>query len=209
MKHNGHARTDDTRAALLAAARRLFARSGYDGTSIRAITTAAKANLGAVTYHFGSKRSLYETVLEQVVTPLAARVKAAVEGPGSTLDRAERAVRAFFEHYEENPEMPKLMLQEIAAGKPAPPPIARVMGVVSARLCDLVREGQAAGEIRQGDAGLLARSIVSQPVFLTITGRIVEQIPGLFGGGTLPTHEQVVEHAARFARGGLALPGAA
>ena len=36
--------------------------TGYDATSIRAITQAAGVNLGTITYRFGSKEALYEAV---------------------------------------------------------------------------------------------------------------------------------------------------
>jgi len=48
----------DTRTQLLDAAERLFAERGFRGTSIRAITDLAGANLAAVGYHFGSKAEL-------------------------------------------------------------------------------------------------------------------------------------------------------
>jgi AcrR family transcriptional regulator len=195
-----------TRAALIASARRLFARRGYDGTSVRSITHEARANLGAVTYHFGSKQGLYEAVLEHVLSPLAARVGTAVASPGASLDRIERIVRAFFEHLEENQDMPHLMLQEIAAGKTPPPPVARVLGTVAGHLTALIREGQAAGEIRAGDPILLALSVISQPVHLTVTRRLAKTIGGIDQADPA-THDRVVEHAARFARAGLAVSG--
>ena len=67
-----------TRTELIAAGRKLFGRRGFDGASIRAITKEAGANLGAVTYHFGSKHGLYSAVLEEGLRPMAARVQAAV-----------------------------------------------------------------------------------------------------------------------------------
>ncbi|MDP7449002.1 MAG: TetR family transcriptional regulator, partial [Candidatus Latescibacteria bacterium] len=47
--------TRDTRVRLLDAAEGLFAGHGLDGTSLRAITSAANVNLASVNYHFGSK----------------------------------------------------------------------------------------------------------------------------------------------------------
>jgi len=46
------------------AAAALFERHGFGGTSIRAITDAARANLGAVTYYFKSKAALFSAVME-------------------------------------------------------------------------------------------------------------------------------------------------
>ena len=45
------------------AAERLFAESGYDGTSIRAIVAKAQVNQAAITYHFDGKDGLYREVL--------------------------------------------------------------------------------------------------------------------------------------------------
>ena len=49
----------DTISRLLDAAERQFGEHGYDGVGMRALAEAAKVNLGATTYHFGSKRALY------------------------------------------------------------------------------------------------------------------------------------------------------
>jgi len=60
----------DTKDRILDAAETLFADQGFSATSLRAITTAAEANLAAVNYHFGSKEGLIEAVLARRVTPL-------------------------------------------------------------------------------------------------------------------------------------------
>jgi AcrR family transcriptional regulator len=62
--------TTDTRQRLLDAAERLFAENGLDGTSLRAITTEADANLAAVNYHFQSKEGLITAVFERRIGPL-------------------------------------------------------------------------------------------------------------------------------------------
>ncbi|MGZ8281684.1 MAG: TetR/AcrR family transcriptional regulator [Allosphingosinicella sp.] len=47
------------------AAESLFIRLGYDGTSIRAISSRAKVNLGTVVYHWGTKEALFREVLRR------------------------------------------------------------------------------------------------------------------------------------------------
>jgi AcrR family transcriptional regulator len=49
----------ETRGRLLAAAERLFARHGFEATSVRDITSEADCNVAAVNYHFGGKEKLY------------------------------------------------------------------------------------------------------------------------------------------------------
>jgi AcrR family transcriptional regulator len=53
---------EDTSQRLLDAAEAMFAEHGFAETSLRAITTRARANLAAVHYHFGSKDELLRAV---------------------------------------------------------------------------------------------------------------------------------------------------
>ena len=54
-----------TRERILGVAETLFARHGFAGASLRQVTAAAKVNLAAVNYHFGSKESLIEEVFRR------------------------------------------------------------------------------------------------------------------------------------------------
>jgi TetR/AcrR family transcriptional regulator len=55
-----------SRAAILDAAEELFARDGYDATSLADIGDAAGVSRGTPTYFFGSKEELYMAVLERL-----------------------------------------------------------------------------------------------------------------------------------------------
>jgi AcrR family transcriptional regulator len=60
----------DTKQKILDAAQHLFAREGFQSTSLRAITKRAGVNIAAINYHFGSKESLLKAVIERHLTPL-------------------------------------------------------------------------------------------------------------------------------------------
>jgi AcrR family transcriptional regulator len=195
----------DTRAALLAAGRKLFAHGGYDGTSVRSITGEAGANLGAVTYHFGSKEGLYRAVLDGVLGPLADRIARAVAGEEPVLVRVDRVVRTYIQALAANPDLPHLLLQEIAAGKLPPAPVLEMLTRVAGLLRGLMVEGQERGEIRAGDPLLLALSLVSQPVYLALVRRAAHHLSGAdpFAPETLDALE---DHVAGIAVAGLAAP---
>src|ERR1700746_711612 len=53
-----------TRAAILASARKAFARSGYDGVGVRGIAQGAGVTAMLVNRYFGSKEHLFEEVVE-------------------------------------------------------------------------------------------------------------------------------------------------
>lgn len=74
----------ETRAALLAAAKRLLAERGYAGTRVRDLTAASGANLAAVNYHFGSKEALLNEALQVSFREWGDRIaQAARVGPGT------------------------------------------------------------------------------------------------------------------------------
>lgn len=168
-----------TRADLVAAGRKLFASKGFDGTSVRALTKEAGTNLGAVTYHFGSKRGLYTAVLEDGVRPLAARVKRAASGPGTARERMLAVVEAYFAHLTEHPDLPHLMLQEVAAGKEPPAVIVEIIQSVKETIARLQLEGVEDGSVRPGHPVLTALSVVSQPVYLTLVSPLLRRVGGI------------------------------
>jgi len=169
----------DTRTTLLCAARELFARSGYDGTSIRDITRKAGANLGAVTYHFGTKEKLYEEVLTRISVPFAARLEAESRRAAAPLARIELVVRALFEHLAGSRDLPPLMLHELSLDRPAPGPIRDLIAGIFGLLSDLVRAGQRDKSIVAGDPTLLTVSIVAQPVYMTLVRNPLRDVVGL------------------------------
>jgi len=191
-----------TRADLIAAGRKLFGQRGFDGTSIRAITAEAGANLGAVTYHFGSKRNLYSAVLEEGLRPMAARVRAAAASEGTALDRMLKIVAAYWDHFETRPDMPHLLLQEVAAGKQPPPVVAEIIKGVRDTIAGLQLEGEADGSVRPGHPVLTAMSVVCQPIFLTLVApmlRVVGPADLLQPGA----RAHVLEHILAFVRAAL------
>ncbi len=91
---------DDTRERILDQAERLFADKGFDGVTVRQITTAAGTNLAAVNYHFGSKQKLYLAVFAERWLPRAQRVldrlqELEAQG-GAALDQVIRALAESF-----------------------------------------------------------------------------------------------------------------
>lgn len=54
---------------LIEAAETLFADQGFDTVSVRDITTAAKANVAAVNYHFGSREGIVNATLARYLAP--------------------------------------------------------------------------------------------------------------------------------------------
>ncbi len=67
------AENQETTNRLLDTAERLFGERGYDGVGMRELAAQAKANLGAATYHFGSKKALYIETFMRRFRPINAQ----------------------------------------------------------------------------------------------------------------------------------------
>jgi len=87
-----------TRNRIIDSAEQLFATSGFNAASLRAITSAAKVNLAAVNYHFGSKEALIKEVFAGHLKPLNSERLAqltALEQQGPTPPTVEQIIEAF------------------------------------------------------------------------------------------------------------------
>jgi AcrR family transcriptional regulator len=185
-----------TRDRLIAHARRLFAIHGFRGASVREITTAARANLGAITYHFGSKRALYDATLDATFAELVGRVEATAQAPGSAGDRVRGVVQTLFAFFRERPEAPRLVLHELVSGARLPAQLAPYAQRNLGAIRRVVGDGVASGEFRAtADPLLVTFSLMSQVIWFAIAGR---EIAGILGQTDDPASfaERVSHHVA-------------
>jgi AcrR family transcriptional regulator len=82
----------DTRAAILAEARTLFAAQGYAGTSVRGVAAAAGVDAALVHHYFGSKDDLFVAALQ---VPLDPREVLLPVAQGGVAGAGERLLRTF------------------------------------------------------------------------------------------------------------------
>jgi AcrR family transcriptional regulator len=85
-----------TQARLVEAALDLVSERGEEGVTLREVTHAADANVAAVSYHFGSLKSLCDVATEHALERYLEAQEEAVSaiGPESTLEELARAFAA-------------------------------------------------------------------------------------------------------------------
>jgi len=107
-----------TRERLFDAAARLFAESGYRGASVRDICNQARANPGAVSYHFGGKRHLYRAVLRRASTDLAGVGTESILAEESEAESigAEETILRIFRRMQDDDTAIRLLLRDLADG---------------------------------------------------------------------------------------------
>jgi len=141
-------RTEATRAALIAAARALFADRGYPAVATEEIVRRAGVTRGALYHHFDGKRDLLRAVYEQIEAELAARLAEAVSAGSGSLETLTVGAELFLDACLE-PEVQRIVLHDAPAvlGWEQWREIgARYgLGLIEA----LLRAGMDAGEIRR------------------------------------------------------------
>jgi AcrR family transcriptional regulator len=90
-------RRTKTVAAIRLHARALFARDGFDATSINAIADAAGIKKGGVYHHFGSKEQLFEAIFRDVEGDLYAAVVRKADLTAAPVDQMVAGTRTFLE----------------------------------------------------------------------------------------------------------------
>lgn len=85
----------NTRRHVLEVATRLFAKNGYERTSIEDVLAATELSRGALYYHFPSKEKLFEAVLEALEGEVAEALRRASQGIADPVEALRAGCDAF------------------------------------------------------------------------------------------------------------------
>ena len=107
-------RTEATTNALVHAARQLFARDGYEATSLDSVAARAGVTKGAVYHHFDGKRQLFEAVFAREVERMATPLVAAYARKKDPWDAFAAGCRTFLDECLD-PELQRIVLLDAAA----------------------------------------------------------------------------------------------
>ncbi|HET7753030.1 MAG TPA: TetR/AcrR family transcriptional regulator [Anaeromyxobacteraceae bacterium] len=184
----------EKRRAILHAAVRVFAEKGYQGCRIADVAKQAGVAYGLVYHYFRNKEELLESVFSEQWSIFIQSIGAIADGPGTAPEQLAAVCRFSIDVYRTAPAAVRVLLLEVART----PNSLRVgstrqtfvtaLGLVA----EMVRRGQAAGELRSDvDPGVAAAAMLGA-LELTLTGMIVGAI-----GGADATGEEAVERAKR------------
>ena len=151
----------EVRTKIYAAARELFAKNGFDATTVDEI--AAVADVAPATFfnHFQTKQALITLMTGEVVDHLHAITVDSLDRPGSAVDRLRQFVGLAAEDISHNRSSARetlLELMRLDATQDGPHPyLARLFAPFVA----LIEEGQREDEIRRDrDAAFLTQMVV-------------------------------------------------
>ena len=176
------------RAQLIDVGRAVFARRGYDATSVEEIAEHAKISKPIIYEHFGGKEGLYAVVVDREMEYVVRRIAEAI-ATGSPRRRVERSALAFLTYVRDHPDG----FAVLAHGAPA----GSATGGMSSLLNDVAeRVGTAAFK----DAGYDPKSA---PIYAHALIGMVTSVGQWWTETRKPSVEEVAKHLAALAWMGL------
>ncbi|HUI45721.1 MAG TPA: TetR/AcrR family transcriptional regulator [Nitrospirota bacterium] len=179
----------DTRASILAAARRIFARQGLDGTSVREVAEAAKVNNAMIYYHFKDKEDLYQAVLADSFFGLNNIWSEEVfRSTASTREKIQKYVEKFIRYEQANEDIRRIVAMEFA-GSGNLAACEKYFADNYTRLIKIFKDGMKNGDLKKSDPslavaslfGIIVHNFIMQPMTRNILGKKANLSPKKFG----------------------------
>ncbi|MGC9943023.1 MAG: TetR/AcrR family transcriptional regulator [Verrucomicrobiota bacterium] len=164
--HSRQQRSAETRAVILAAAGRAFAKSGLAGARTDAIAAAAGVNKALLYYYFTSKESMYEAVVEDHFAEFNRQALAVLTSPGPARAVLLRYVSLHFDFISARHRYASLHQQMMmSGGKFAERLVRKYFRPRGEAFDKLLERGMRNGEFYRTDRFNMAVSLVSLIVF--------------------------------------------
>jgi len=155
-------RSDATRAALMAAGRKLFGSNGYGRTAREEIVADAGVTRGALQHHFGDKQGLFQAVYEELEQQVvASTAKAAMEkGHEHPLEMLRAGCHAYLDSMLD-PAVQRICALDGPAVLPADVQAEIADRYALALVRDVVQSAMSQGEIQQAPLEPLTRMLLA------------------------------------------------
>jgi len=116
MKQTKDRNVSKTALLILSHANSMFAEFGYDGTIMDDLAQRAGVNKASIYYHFTDKKYLYEQCLTKQFKLVVDYTIGEVERVQATKDKLNQLIVSFAHKADENPQMPSILMRELANG---------------------------------------------------------------------------------------------
>lgn len=149
----------EKRAALLAAARALFARRGFAGTTTAEIAAHARVGAGTLFLYFASKEDLLVEIFRADMDAVIDRAFATLPRRASLLAELLHVYGAMIAHHERDPELARAFVKHMLFVSPSDRALVfEFIDGLSARVAGRILLRQARGELEPGIPAQLVAS---------------------------------------------------
>lgn len=195
----------DVRAALIAAAKQLFLKHGFEKVTARQIAAAAGTTPAMIHYYFENKIGLFRAMLEQAIEPFSRMLGSAVDTPTGSVEDITGLMEGHIRTAAANTWIASLIVNEVLpeGGKFRAAFVRDIASRLLPMLVALIEQGRREGKFRNDlDPHLTALSIVSINIFPFISRPITAPILGFkLEGADL---DRLIAHTTKLLLHGIA-----
>lgn len=142
---------NDKQIQILEVAETLFAQKGFDGTSIRDISKEAKINIAMVSYYFGSKEKLLQSLIIYKTSGLKMQLEHLLEENLEPVDKINKLIELYINRINCNKGIYRILHFELSSKKHEfhLETFSEIKRVNLRSLEIIIQEGQAKGVFRK------------------------------------------------------------
>jgi TetR/AcrR family transcriptional regulator len=196
----------DVRAALIAAAKQLFLKDGFEKVTARQIAAAAGTTPAMIHYYFDNKIGLFRAMLQEAIEPFSRMLSGALDAPSGAAGDLAALIEGHIRTAAANAWIASLIVNEVLpeGGKFRAAFVREIASRLLPMLVALIEQGRRDGKFREDiDARLTALSIVSLNIFPLISRPITGPILGFkFEGADL---DRLIAHTTKLLLQGIAM----
>jgi AcrR family transcriptional regulator len=181
----------ERRSQLIEVGRTVFAKNGYEATSVEQIAERAKVSKPIVYEHFGGKEGLYAVIVDREMDYVVRRIVEAISS-GSPRERVERASLAFLSYVKDHPDGFAVLSQDS--------PITSSRGTMSSLLNDMAERVGDVFVAALKEAGYDAKAA---PIYAHALVGMVTFVGKWWTEERKPAVEEVAKHISALAWMGL------
>jgi len=154
--------TTEAREKIINAAEELFAEHGFDNTSVRQLALKAKVNVAMISYYFGSKEKLFETLIEDRTSFLRGKIHALNLEEISSWQKVNMMVEFFVDRFFEKHLMHRILHREMGMNHRSK--LTEAIGNILSRnaneMRQLLNDGIKKKEFRKVDTEMMMASFI-------------------------------------------------
>jgi TetR/AcrR family transcriptional regulator len=173
---------EQSRAAILKAAVREFAREGVAGARTDAIAQSAGVNKALLYYYFKDKEALYQAVLDNVFSGVRAAIHEALSKDLPPRERLAVYICAHFDYIASNPSYQRIVHAEFLRAGKDPSRLERIaknyFRPIFGDIAALLSEGVRTGDFRPVNPIHFIPSMISVIVFYFTTAPVMKVVTG-------------------------------
>jgi len=108
---------ENTKEIVIAAARQVFAKRGFEGTSLAMISKECGISDGLILHHFQSKKNLYQAVLENLAQEYATNFIQSKETSSSPQELMQKTLMSTFDYWKQDTTYQRISLWSYLEGQ--------------------------------------------------------------------------------------------